>query len=102
MLTKLYEPRAARVRVTIDGTSVEAEAGEPVAAVLLRTPPHYARTHPVAGEPRAPYCMMGVCFDCTAVVDGVPSTQTCLTAVRDGMTIERQQGVRRVSDVPDV
>ena len=102
MLKRVQESAAARVTVTLDGACVEAEAGEPVAAVLLRTAPHYARTHPVAGEPRAPYCMMGVCFDCMAVVDGVPSTQTCLTPVRDGMTIERQQGVRRVPDVAPV
>lgn len=36
--------------------------------------------------------MMGVCFDCLAVVDGVSSVQTCLTPVREGMRIERQQG----------
>ncbi len=36
--------------------------------------------------------MMGVCFDCLAVVDGVSSAQTCLVPVRDGIRIERQQG----------
>ena len=40
--------------------------------------------------------MMGVCFDCLAVVDGVQSTQTCLTTVSDGMRIERQTGRREV------
>ncbi|OGA38245.1 MAG: (2Fe-2S)-binding protein [Betaproteobacteria bacterium RIFCSPLOWO2_12_FULL_62_13] len=102
MFRKLYESGGSRVKVTVDGVEVEAEAGEPVAAVLLRTEPYHARIHPVSGRPRAPYCMMGVCFDCLAVIDAAESTQTCLTAVRDGMTIERQRGARSVPDVPQV
>lgn len=102
MFRKLYESGGSRVKVTVDGVEVEAEAGEPVAAVLLRTEPYHARIHPVSGRPRAPYCMMGVCFDCLAVIDATESTQTCLTAVRDGMTIERQRGARSVPDVPQV
>ncbi len=96
MLRRIYDSPGENVTVTVDGVAVEAETGEPVAAVILRSEPHYARTHPVSGRPRAPYCMMGVCFDCMAMVDGVPSTQTCLATVRDGMVIERQRGVRKV------
>ncbi|MDX3805621.1 2Fe-2S iron-sulfur cluster-binding protein [Bosea thiooxidans] len=44
------------------------------------------------GDGRRSACMMGVCFDCLAVVDGVSSAQTCLVPVRDGIRIERQQG----------
>ena len=40
--------------------------------------------------------MMGVCFDCLAVVDGVASTQTCLVTVREGMQVQRQFGKRSV------
>ncbi len=93
MFRKLHEPAAA-VTVLVDGVPVQAEAGEPAADVLLRTPPGWSRTTPVSGSRRAPYCMMGVCFDCLAVVDGVASVQTCLTPVRDGMRIERQHGPR--------
>lgn len=93
MFRKLHDPVAA-VTVTVDGVPVEAEAGETVAAVLLRAAPFHARRTPVGGGRRAPYCMMGVCFDCLAVVDGVPSTQTCLAQVRDGMRVERQNGAR--------
>lgn len=96
MFRKQHEP-AATVSLTIDGVTVRAEAGEPVAAVLLRTAPFHARTTPVGGGRRAPYCMMGVCFDCLAVVDGIPSTQTCLTPAREGMRVERQQGTGRAA-----
>ena len=40
---------------------------------------------------------MGACFDCLAVVDGVAGVQTCLTPVRDGMRIERQDGARALA-----
>jgi len=89
-----------RVTVTVDGIEIEAEVGEPAAAVLLRSESLRAGTHPVSGRPRAPYCMMGVCFDCVAIVDGVASTQTCLTPVRNGMHISRQHGPRILPDVP--
>jgi len=89
MFRRLHDPSPS-VTLTIDGTAVLAEPGETVAAVLLRTPPFHARTTMLSGERRAPYCMMGVCFDCLAVVDGERSVQTCLTLVRDGMTVERQ------------
>ena len=38
-----------------------------------------ART-PVTGAPRAPYCLMGVCFDCLVTIDGVGNRQGCLVA----------------------
>ena len=40
----------------------------------------------VGGE-RAPYCMMGVCFDCLAEIDGVPNRQSCMVTVQPGMRI---------------
>jgi hypothetical protein len=63
-----------------------------LAAGILTT-----RTTAVSGAPRGPYCMMGACFDCLAVVDGVAGVQTCLTPVRDGMRIERQDGARTLA-----
>jgi predicted molibdopterin-dependent oxidoreductase YjgC len=50
----------------------------------------------VSGEPRAPYCMMGVCFECLVEVDGVPNVQACMTSVREGMTVRRQHGARQI------
>jgi NADH dehydrogenase/NADH:ubiquinone oxidoreductase subunit G len=39
------------------------------------------------------FCGIGVCFDCLVVVDGVPNTRACMTWVREGMHIERQDGL---------
>ena len=99
MFRKLHDQgaQAPTLTLTIDGLPVAAEAGESIAAVLLRLEPPLSRTTPVNHSPRAPYCMMGVCFDCLAIVDGVASTQTCLAQVRDGMRVNRQHGSRVVA-----
>jgi predicted molibdopterin-dependent oxidoreductase YjgC len=38
--------------------------------------------------------MMGACFDCLVEVDGVGSRQACLVAVRPGMVVRSQEGLR--------
>jgi D-hydroxyproline dehydrogenase subunit gamma len=94
MFRKLHDPGADAVTITIDGVAVTAEIGETVAAVLLRQTEAWNRTTPVSGSRRAPHCLMGVCFDCLAEVDGVASVQTCLTPVKPGMRVVRQLGRR--------
>ncbi|WP_370205076.1 (2Fe-2S)-binding protein [Bradyrhizobium diazoefficiens] len=92
MFKKVSEKESAAVLLYVDDEPVDGFEGETVASALMRLKPLYARTSPVNGGRRAPYCMMGVCFDCLAVVDGVASVQTCLTPVREGMRVERQDG----------
>jgi len=97
MFRKLHDPGSAAVTVLVDGLPVAAEAGESVASVLLRQRDGLSRTSPVSESPRAPFCMMGVCFECLVEIEGLGSVQGCLTTVRDGMRIARQQGRRRLS-----
>jgi sarcosine oxidase subunit alpha len=35
-------------------------------------------------------CMTGACSNCLVTVDGVPNVRACLTPVRDGMSVRRQ------------
>jgi sarcosine oxidase subunit alpha len=88
---------AGTITVTIDGALVRVRADDTVAAALLAASDAPCRTTPIGGAPRAPYCMMGVCFDCLVVIDGVGNRQACLTPVRDGMVVERQHGRREVA-----
>ena len=66
-------------------SAVSARAGDTVAAALLAAGLDHCRTTPVSGAPRAPYCMMGVCFECLVTIDGVGNRQGCLVPVREGM-----------------
>ena len=85
---------ATPVGIIVDGKSVSARAGDTVAAALLAAGIDHCRTTPVTGAPRAPYCLMGVCFDCLVTVDGVGSRQGCLIPVYEGMKVETQLGRR--------
>jgi len=96
MFRRLLEAAGGRVRVTIDGKPVEANAGDSVAAAMLAAGFVQYRTTPVSGQKRAPYCMMGACFDCLVTVDGIGNRQGCLIEVREGMRIETQHGRRVV------
>lgn len=87
---------ALTVSLTIDGQTIQARAGDSVAAALLLAGLGHCRTTPVTGEPRAPYCMMGVCFDCLMTIDGLGNQQACLVPVRAGMVVERQLGKREL------
>jgi predicted molibdopterin-dependent oxidoreductase YjgC len=94
MFRRLPEIAGDGVTLTIDGRRIAARAGDTVAAALLAAGITHCRTTPVTGAPRAPYCMMGVCFDCLVTIDGVGNRQACLVAVRDGMAVETQRGKR--------
>jgi sarcosine oxidase subunit alpha len=41
----------------------------------------------VSGEPRAPLCGMGICFECRVTVDGRPHVRSCQAPCREGMEI---------------
>ncbi len=83
-----------------EGRPIQAREGDSVASALLAAGVRSTRLTPRSEAPRGPYCMMGACFDCLAVVDGVPNVQTCLTPVRDGMRIEPQSGARDLETGP--
>ena len=80
------------VTITIDGMPFEAAAGETVAAAVLLSGMVYTRTTPVSATPRAPLCLMGVCYECLMIIDGQPNRRACQEYVVDGMRIERQHG----------
>jgi predicted molibdopterin-dependent oxidoreductase YjgC len=82
------------VRVTVDGTVVEAPAIWSVADLLLSRGSHPYRRTAVSGVPRGPFCMMGTCFDCLVTVNGEVDRQGCLVRLREGMAIRRQEDDR--------
>ena len=84
----------ATLTLTVDGKEIRARIGDTAAAAMLAAGIGRFRTTPVSGAARAPYCMMGVCFDCLVTIDGVGSRQACLVPVREGMAIETQLGKR--------
>jgi D-hydroxyproline dehydrogenase subunit gamma len=94
MFKPLHETGGATLALSIDGQPFLARAGDTVAATLLLAGRGYCRTTPISNAPRAPYCMMGACFDCLVTVDGTGNRQGCMVRVREGMRIETQVGRR--------
>lgn len=84
--------KAAPVTLTVDGVHVSARDGDTVASALLAAGHQAIRRAAVTGEPRAPYCQMGVCFECLVEIDGVTDRQACLVPVRNGMVVTTQRG----------
>jgi D-hydroxyproline dehydrogenase subunit gamma len=96
MLRYFTEPESDAITVLVEGQPFAARSDESVAAVLLRRYGADYRVSSVGADTRAPYCLMGVCFECLVEVDGVPNRQGCLVPVREGMVIVRQLGRTKV------
>jgi thioredoxin reductase/bacterioferritin-associated ferredoxin len=88
MFRRRTDERREAVGILVDGVRVEARAGDSVAAAMLAAGHVTCRRTAVSGSPRAPYCLMGVCFDCLVTIDGISNRQGCMTQVREGMQVE--------------
>jgi len=96
MFKRFPDGQPMSVTLDVDGRAVEARAGDSIAAALLAAGISPTRLSPVSGSPRAPYCMMGVCFECLLTVNGIANRQGCLVVVEDGMRIETLKGAREI------
>lgn len=88
------EARPASVEVFVAGEAVMVPEGASAAAAVMLSALPAIRSTPVQGKPRLPYCLMGICFDCLAEIDGIANRQACMVPVEPGMRIEPQQGAR--------
>ena len=79
---------APRVTVWFAGAPLSLPDGANLAAALLAAGVRVFRQTPVSGAPRAPFCMMGACYDCLVAVEGV-TRQACMMTVTDGLRIDR-------------
>lgn len=93
MFKQLPSSQTETVQVVLNGRPVQVPKGVSVAAVALSHDLGFTRTTPISGHKRAPFCMMGVCYDCLMIIDGKANQQACATYVQDGMHIDIQQGV---------
>lgn len=80
--------RGTPVRFTFDGNPVEAHAGESVAAALLAAGYRTLRESLNEHAPRGAYCWMGLCQECTVVVNDV-RRPACRTECTDGLIVRK-------------
>lgn len=80
----MAEPEQS-ISLTVDGSAVRVAAGTTVAAAALMASTQ-TRTS-VDGEPRAPLCGMGICFECRVTINGVPHQRSCQILCTPGMQV---------------
>lgn len=74
------------ITISVNGEKVTVEEGVSVAAALINAGVWHFRTA-VGGEPRAPICAMGICFECRVTLDGQPHRRACMEGCRDGLEV---------------
>ena len=78
------------VTLYIEDQAIQVPAGDTVAAAILSAGLLPSRTTSISSSQRAPYCLMGVCFECLVTIDGKENSQACMTQVQDGMRVSKQ------------
>jgi predicted molibdopterin-dependent oxidoreductase YjgC len=76
----------SQISLLIDGRETLVPAGVTVAAALAIAGSPVTR-YSVTGEPRAPFCGMGICFECRVTINGRAHCRACQTYVAEGMEI---------------
>ena len=72
--------------LTINGRPVEVPEGSMVSAAVAIAGVGFTRRS-VTGEPRAPLCGMGICFECRVTIDGHAHARSCQVPCRQGMEV---------------
>ncbi|NWA02356.1 (2Fe-2S)-binding protein [Pseudomonas gingeri] len=85
-LFRSIEPAGPRVTIEFNGRPLDVLADTTLAAALLDAGIRQSRQTPVSGAPRTTYCMMGVCFDCLVLIDGI-SRQACQVRTQPGLRV---------------
>lgn len=88
----MSNPPTKTVRLIVDGTPTDVPAGISVAAAVLgHSHADHFYEHSLDGSKRAPWCLMGVCFECMLEIDGKPNVQSCMVQVAEGMVVNTQK-----------
>ena len=74
------------LELTVNGRSVSVKEGSTVAAAVLISGVTAFR-HSVTGQPRAPLCGMGICYECRVTINGEPHARSCQIVCLPGMAV---------------
>lgn len=75
-----------QVTIAINGKTLVVNSGTTAAAAIMMS--GFRSRISVSHEPRGPLCGMGTCFECRAVIDGVPHRRSCQIVCAAGMQIQ--------------
>ena len=76
------------ISLLVNGAPVSVSPGTTVAAAILIS--GSSTRVSVTGEPRAPLCGMGICFECRATINGFAHRRSCQILCEQGMEVRTQ------------
>jgi len=76
---------AETLTVYVNGRAIAVPTGSTAAVAVLLAGNVYRTS--VSGEPRAPLCGMGTCFECRMEINGVPQLRSCQVLCEPKMEI---------------
>jgi sarcosine oxidase subunit alpha len=77
---------ADSVTLSVNGTAVTVPSGAMVSTAVVRAGVSLYRRS-VTGEPRAPLCGMGICFECRVTIDSRAHCRSCQVVCQPGMEV---------------
>jgi D-hydroxyproline dehydrogenase subunit gamma len=80
---------ANTVNVQVNGRNLCVAEGTSVATAVFEAG-QCAFRHSVTGQPRAPLCGMGICFECRVTINQRRHVRSCQLPVEEGMVIETE------------
>jgi predicted molibdopterin-dependent oxidoreductase YjgC len=87
---RLGETGRKTVRISIDGASVDALAGDTLLVAMLCSVDH-VRQSEFGNETRSGFCLMGACQDCWVWTADGERLRACTTVVSEGMQVVTTQ-----------
>jgi hypothetical protein len=81
------EAKPETLRLRVDGHTIDAPAGSMVSAAVAIAGVTKFRSS-VTGQPRAPLCGMGICFECRVTINGRAHCKSCQIPCEAGMEVE--------------
>ncbi len=88
--------RGRMITFYFEGEPLRAYEGETIAAALHAAGVRVLRFSPRRHRPRGFFCAIGKCSACLMIVDGKSNVRSCITLLRDGMQVARQEGKGRI------
>lgn len=82
--------RTTTLQFQLDGKPITGMAGDTVGSAMAAAGETITARSFKYHRPRGLLCMTGACGNCLCTVDGVPNLRACVTPIRDGMQVVRQ------------
>ncbi|MGM0688205.1 MAG: (2Fe-2S)-binding protein [Bacillota bacterium] len=80
------------VKFNFEGRKLIGYAGETIASALHAAGVKVLSHSGKMKRPRGFFCAIGNCSSCLMMVNGVSNVRICITIVKEGDVVERQQG----------